>query len=208
VQLQLGARSSTVPSCGSRDHARRALLLLLERRARDALGTATQYAHINDPWISGQVNGIPTCLDGGALTGTLRSEFGFAGMVVSDCDSIADAVEPTREGGHGYAANASDATARGLLAGCDMDCGTTYGSGAAAAVASGALPTAALDAAIARPLAMRFRLLERRARDALGTATQYAHINDPWGSSIAACRSASSLPTVRRSWMRPHREHW
>ena len=61
--------------------------------------------------------------------------------------------------GHGYAANASDAAARGITAVCDMDCGTTYGS-AGDALHSGALRMEALDAAIGRTLAMRFRLGE------------------------------------------------
>ena len=104
------------------------------------------------------VNGVPTCLDKYALTDVLRGDFGFRGMVVSDCDSIADAWIP--RSGHGYAANASDATAQGVRAGTDMDCGVTYAAGALDAVESGALPLADLDSAVERSLAMRFRLGE------------------------------------------------
>ena len=103
------------------------------------------------------VNGVPTCLDKHAQMDVLRADFGFDGMVVSDCDAIADAWEPSD---HGYAANASDATAKGIVAGCDMDCGHTYSDGAVDAVGSGALPIAALDAAVVRTLTMRFRLGE------------------------------------------------
>ena len=72
-------------------------------------------------------------------------------------DSIADAWQPAS---HGYARNASDATARGLQAGCDMDCGNTYTSGASSALDSGALPMAALDTAVVHSMTMRFRLGE------------------------------------------------
>merc|ERR1719440_903597 len=37
------------------------------------------------------VNGVPTCLDSHAQDDVLRGSFGFDGMIVSDCDSIADA---------------------------------------------------------------------------------------------------------------------
>ena len=104
------------------------------------------------------VNGVPTCLDGKAQNGLLRGEWKFDGMIVSDCDAIGDAW--AKGSGHGYAQNASDATAKGLLAGTDMDCGTTYNTGGADAVSSGALPIPALDLAVRRSFTMRFRLGE------------------------------------------------
>jgi beta-D-xylosidase 4 len=101
------------------------------------------------------VNGVPTCLDAHAQSEVLRRQFGFRGMVVSDCDAISDAWTS-----HGYARNASDATARALRAGTDMDCGDTYARGAPEAVETGALSVSAIDTAVARSLAMRFRLGE------------------------------------------------
>ena len=65
------------------------------------------------------VNGVPTCLDSGAINGTLRGEFGFGGMVVSDCDAIRDA---WAAGGHKYAGSAAQATALGMSAGTDQVC--------------------------------------------------------------------------------------
>ena len=73
---------------------------------------------------------VPCCLIdirllqacGNALfqNGVARQTFGFSGYVVSDCDSIADAWQPQD---HDFAANVSTATALGLKAGCDLDCG-------------------------------------------------------------------------------------
>ena len=109
------------------------------------------------------VNGVPTCLDSHAQNTVLRERFGFAGMIVSDCDAIADAWE---ENAHDYAANASDATAKAITGGTDMDCGITYTAGAAEALSSGALPVEALDTAVARSIAMRIRLGELDRPDA------------------------------------------
>ena len=68
------------------------------------------------------VNGIPTCLDKDAIMSTLRGKFGFDGMVVSDCDSIANAWQPQN---HNYTHSEAMETALGIKAGCDMNCGTT-----------------------------------------------------------------------------------
>lgn len=86
------------------------------------------------------VNGVPTCLDGTGLNGYLRQvcvrfsrdylcsdtnnllkERGWEGLVVSDCDAVADAYKT-----HKYVANASMASGLGIRAGCDQDCGSTY----------------------------------------------------------------------------------
>jgi len=112
------------------------------------------------------VNGVPTCLDGPAQNGILREEFNFTGMIVSDCDAIDDAWESTS---HHYVQTKQAATADGILAGTDMNCGlmgirpppqSTYRQGVEGALASGKLPVSALNRAVSRSLAMRFRLGE------------------------------------------------
>lgn len=60
-------------------------------------------------------------MDSDAQNGLLRSTLGFNGLIVSDCDAIADAFQP-----HGYCSNESQAAAQGIKAGCDLDCGSTY----------------------------------------------------------------------------------
>ena len=101
------------------------------------------------------VNGVPTCLDGGAQNGILREEFKFGGMIVSDCDAIADAWHS-----HKFTGNGHNATALAILAGTDMDCGATFTQGAPGAISSGLLPVHALNTAVGRSLTMRFRLGE------------------------------------------------
>lgn len=83
------------------------------------------------------VNGTPACLDAHAQTGWLRGQQGFDGVVVSDCGAIDDAWR-----NHRYSANASQAAAQGIRAGCDFNCGTAYGpDNLKAAMADGALPS-------------------------------------------------------------------
>eukprot|EP00755_Sulcionema_specki_P014599 Sspe_Gene.57144::Locus_31375_Transcript_1_1_Confidence_1.000_Length_2333::g.57144::m.57144 len=98
------------------------------------------------------VNGIPTCLDSTAIGG-LRREGGFSGVVVSDCDAIGDAYK-----NHKYVKDAAEATAGGVKAGCDMDCGKTYNNGAKEAVAKGLLNETDLDNAMVNIFRMRMEL--------------------------------------------------
>ena len=100
------------------------------------------------------VNGVPTCLDDKAQNGFLRKELGFKGLIVSDCDAVGDAFKS-----HHYSSSAAEATAQGIKAGCDQDCGSTYKSGnLQTALASGNLTMADVDVALGRIMTMRFNL--------------------------------------------------
>jgi beta-glucosidase-like glycosyl hydrolase len=109
-------------------------------------------------WCSyNAVNGKPTCLDGDAQNGLLRGKYGFDGMIVSDCDAIHDAYR-NGSSGHHYTKDAASATALGMRAGTDMDCGSSYKQGVAGAVEDGDLPVATLDTALIHTFTMRMRL--------------------------------------------------
>jgi beta-glucosidase-like glycosyl hydrolase len=100
------------------------------------------------------VNGIPTCLDDKAQNGFLRNKLGFKGLIVSDCDAVADAWTK-----HKYCADAPTAAALGIKAGCDQDCGNTYkASNLQTALAAGKLTEPELDLALGRIMTMRFNL--------------------------------------------------
>jgi len=100
------------------------------------------------------VNGVPTCLDDHAQNGWLRGELGFGGLIVSDCDAIGDAWSS-----HHYSANASQAAAQGIQAGCDLDCGPTYDQhNLQLALDEGLMTEDDLDLAIRRTIRMRFNL--------------------------------------------------
>jgi beta-glucosidase-like glycosyl hydrolase len=70
------------------------------------------------------VNGVPTCLDGHAQNVILRQQFGFDGMIVSDCGAMDDAWRNHNDSGS--ASNASASAALGIRAGTDMNCGNVY----------------------------------------------------------------------------------
>ncbi|BFI95094.1 MAG: glycoside hydrolase family 3 C-terminal domain-containing protein [Rhodanobacter sp.] len=110
------------------------------------------------------LNGVPTCADAMLLDTWLRKDWGFKGYVVSDCDAVGDIAAF-----HHYKPDDVQAAAAALAAGTDLDCGHTYAN-LAAAVRKGAIPESALDVALVRLFAARYRLGE------LGSDDPYAQI--------------------------------
>ncbi|MFK2929883.1 glycoside hydrolase family 3 C-terminal domain-containing protein [Dyella agri] len=100
------------------------------------------------------LDGVPMCANASLLETRLRKDWGFQGYVVSDCDAVGDI-----SSFHHYRPDDTQAAVAALRAGTDLDCGHTYAS-LAAAVHQGALPESALDAALVRLFAARYRLGE------------------------------------------------
>jgi beta-glucosidase len=69
-----------------------------------------------------QVNGEACCASPTLLQKILREEWGFDGYVVSDCGAIDDIYH-----NHGLAKSEAEAAAMAVKAGCDLECGCTYG---------------------------------------------------------------------------------
>ena len=86
----------------------------------------------------------------------LRGEWGYEGMVVSDCWALRDFHE---KGHHEVVDNAVLAAALAARTGVDVECGSTYVN-LPEAVASGLLDESVLDAHVLRLLTERFRLGE------------------------------------------------
>ena len=91
----------------------------------------------------------------------LRGEWGYKGIIVSDCWAVADFYEPGR---HGYAPDRETAAAIAVKAGVDMECGNAY-RGIPEAVRRGLLSEADVDRNLTRVLAARFRLGEMDGTD-------------------------------------------
>jgi beta-glucosidase len=100
-----------------------------------------------------RVNGEPCCASPTLLGDILRGEWGFDGYVVSDCGAIFDI-----HASHQVVTTAAEAAALAVGHGCDLDCGTVYPAALLAAVEQGLVAPAAIDRAVERLFAARFRL--------------------------------------------------
>lgn len=67
-----------------------------------------------------RLNGIPMCTDYDLLTLTVRNQWDFDGYIVSDCDAVALIHDYIN-----YAPTPEDAVSYVMLAGMDLNCGTT-----------------------------------------------------------------------------------
>lgn len=101
-----------------------------------------------------RLDGEPCCGNTRLLQQILRDDWGFDGLVTSDCGAISDFWKP---GYHGYSATREDAAARGVYSGTDLECGGDYKS-LPQAVAEGKLTEAQIDVSLKRLLKARFEL--------------------------------------------------
>jgi beta-xylosidase len=101
------------------------------------------------------VDGVPAAADERLLTGLLREELGFTGIVVSDYFAISFLEEM-----HGVAGSPGEAAALALRAGMDVELPTVrcYGAPLVEAVRRGVVPEEHLDRAAARVLALKCEL--------------------------------------------------
>ncbi len=102
-----------------------------------------------------EVNHVPSNANTFLLNDLLRRKWGFQGYVVSDCGAINDMVN-----GHHFFETNAEASARSILAGCDLSCGFEYRNGLKEALDKGLLEEKDLDSALTRVLSARFRLGE------------------------------------------------
>ncbi len=101
------------------------------------------------------VDGVPPAADHALLTGLLREELGFDGVVVADYYGVS-----FLETLHGVAGSPAQAAALALRAGVDVELPNVrcYGAPLAQAVASGDVPERLVDLAAGRVLAQKIEL--------------------------------------------------
>jgi beta-glucosidase len=101
------------------------------------------------------VDGVPCVASRELFTTTLRDEWGFDGIVVSDYAGIDELVES-----HSVVGDLGAAAALALEAGIDVELPSTaaYGAPLAQALADGSVDVALVDRAVARVLAVKFEL--------------------------------------------------
>lgn len=103
--------------------------------------------------------GDPCCGSDRLLMQILRDEWGFDGIVVSDCGAIKDFYVKNRHETH---RDRSDASAAAVLSGTDLECGNSY-QGLVEAVREGHIREADIDRAVTRLMKARFELGEMDA---------------------------------------------
>ena len=100
-----------------------------------------------------RIDGQACCAQSRYEQQILRNEWGFKGLITSDCGAIRDFL-PTW---HHVAKDGAEASAKAVLAGTDVECGSEY-KNLPAAVKRGDIKEADLDRSLRRLLIARFEL--------------------------------------------------
>ena len=120
-----------------------------------AFKTLVQEANVREVMCAyNSIEGEPCCSDQRLLRDILRNEWGFDGIVVSDCDAINDIWV---EGHHAIEPDVEHASARGIIGGTDLNCGGSYTS-LPEAVAKGLVDERKIDESLKRLIMARIRL--------------------------------------------------
>ena len=98
--------------------------------------------------------GKPCCGSDRLLQQILREEWGFEGLVTSDCWAVDDF---WKDYGHHYSENKTAATSAAVVAGTDVECGESFGS-LLDGVKEGRIKEETIDRSLVRLLEARFRL--------------------------------------------------
>ena len=100
------------------------------------------------------IDSEPCCGNTRYLQTILRDEWGFKGIVTSDCGAIDDFFKPNR---HNFVKTATEASSRAVIAGTDVECGSIYRS-LPEAVKEGKITEQQMDVSLKRLLQGRFEL--------------------------------------------------
>ena len=120
-----------------------------------AFKALVQEANVKEVMCAYQaIDGEPCCGNTRYLQHILRDEWGFQGIVTSDCGAIDDFYKPGR---HNFLKTAEEASARAVIAGTDVECGHVYES-LPEAVKTGKISEQQLDSSLQRLLIGRFEL--------------------------------------------------
>ena len=101
-----------------------------------------------------RIDGEPCCGNTRYEQQILRDEWGFKGMIVSDCGAIGDFWQ---KGKHEVSKDAASASAKAVLSGTDVECGANY-KRLPEAVKAGYVNEADIDICVKRLLKARFEL--------------------------------------------------
>lgn len=114
-----------------------------------------QDAHVAEVMCAYQrIDGDPCCANAHFEREILRDEWGFKGLITSDCGAVSDFY---KKGHHEIVKTSEEASAKGILSGTDVECGSEY-KNLPAAVRAGLVDEAKLDTSLVRLFKARFEL--------------------------------------------------
>jgi beta-glucosidase len=153
------------------------------------------------------INGVPCSANKALLTGILREEWKFSGVVISDYTSDMELIA------HGYAEDDRDATRRAFLAGLDLSLQSGfYAQHLPDLVQSGEVPLDRLNEAVRRMLMLKesigllddpYRSLnQEREQDPSWQAAHDALARDAARRSIVLLKNRNELLPLRKSGQR------
>lgn len=133
--------------------------------------------------------GKPCCGSDRLLMQILREEWGYDGIVVSDCGAIADFY---REKAHLTHPDAESASAAAVLSGTDLECGSSY-KALVESVKKGLISEKDIDVSVKRLLKARFELGE------MDDNSQVAWTKIPYSVVCSDAHDQLSLEMARKS---------
>jgi beta-glucosidase len=146
------------------------------------------------------IDGIPACANKFLLTDLLRTQWGFEGYVVSDCDAIRD-IWGQRQ--HKYVKTPEEAAAAAIKAGCNLCCGGDYNA-LVRAVQQNLVTEKEIDEALYHTLWTRFRLGVFDPADKVPYAKYTIKDNDtPEHGKIALELARQSLVLLKNNGILP-----
>ncbi|MGK2912113.1 MAG: glycoside hydrolase family 3 C-terminal domain-containing protein [Sphingobium sp.] len=143
------------------------------------------------------VHGVPVCASDWLLNQRVRKDWGFTGLVVSDCDAIGNINHYQR-----YRQTNAAASAVAINAGMDLNCGKAYAA-LDQAVAQGLTDQQTVDRALSRTFAARKAL-----GDAFGTKSRWDAISasafdTPANRALALEAARKSLVLLQNNGVLP-----
>ena len=140
----------------------------------------------------------PCCGSDRLLQQILRDEWGYKGIVLSDCWAINDFYT---EGHHNTEPDAMHATAKAVLTGTDLECGSSYGA-LVQAVKDGLIKESDIDVSVTRLLTARFQLGEMD-EDVEWNSIPYSVVDSKEHRALALRMAQESMVLLKNNGLLP-----
>lgn len=140
------------------------------------------------------VNGVPVSANKYWIDTIARKTYGLNGYVTGDCGAIDDITN-----GHFYAEDHPEATAMGLKAGVDTDCGAVYQANALNALEEGLINEADMDLALVNIFTVRMRIGEFDPKDKVPYSTITGEVVNTPEHNAMALEVATRTPVLLKN---------